>query len=131
MKSVDAVPNLRRLFLLRNIVIAGQILAIAAAVEFLHTPLALLPMSAVIAALVALNMRTWARLRRGVAVGDAELFFELLADVASLTALLYLSGGSTNPFVSLYLLPLTIAATALPARYAWSMAGLTVTLLRQ
>jgi two-component system sensor histidine kinase RegB len=40
---------------------------------------------------------------------------------------LYLSGGSTNPFVSLYLLPLTIAAAALPTRYAWSMAGLTVT----
>jgi two-component system, sensor histidine kinase RegB len=54
-------------------------------------------------------------------------FFELLADVGCLTALLYLSGGSTNPFVSLYLLPLTIAAAALPARYAWSMAGMTVT----
>ncbi len=66
-------------------------------------------------------------MRRGGPVGDAELFFELLADVGCLTALLYLSGGSTNPFVSLYLLPLTIAAAALPARYAWSMAGLTVT----
>lgn len=126
MNTVNAMPNLRRLFLLRNIVIAGQVLAIAAAVRLLDTPLALAPMSAVIAVLFALNLRTWARLRQGAAVGDAELFCELLADVACLTALLYLSGGSTNPFVSLYLLPLAIAAAALPARYAWSMAGLTV-----
>ena len=34
--------------------------------------------------------------------------------LAVLSALLYLSGGSTNPFVSLYLLPLVIAATTLP-----------------
>lgn len=52
-------------------------------------------------------------------MSDADLFIELLADVAVLTGLLYLSGGSSNPFVSLYLLPLTISATALGARYAW------------
>ncbi len=126
MNTVNAMPNLQRLFLLRNIVIAGQILAIAVAVWLLDTPLALAPMGMVIAVLIAVNVRTWLRLRQGGAVGDAELFFELLADVACLTVLLYLSGGSTNPFVSLYLLPLTIAAAALPARYAWSMAGLTV-----
>jgi two-component system, sensor histidine kinase RegB len=83
-------------------------------------------MGAIIAVLIALNLRTGIRLRRGAVIGDVEFFAELLADVACLTALLYLSGGSTNPFVSLYLLPLTIAAAALPARYAWSMAGLTV-----
>ncbi|HEX9451156.1 MAG TPA: ATP-binding protein [Burkholderiales bacterium] len=126
MNTVNSVPNLRRLFLLRSIVIAGQILAIAVADRFVHTPLSLAPMSAVIAILIAVNVRTWVRLRQRVPVGDAEFFLELLADVACLTALLYLSGGSTNPFVSLYLLPLTIAAAALPARYAWSMAGLTV-----
>jgi two-component system sensor histidine kinase RegB len=49
----------------------------------------------------------------------------LLLDVASLTALFYFSGGSTNPFVMLYLLPLAIAAAALPAGYVWGMAGVT------
>jgi hypothetical protein len=33
--------------------------------------------------------------------------------------------GSTNPFVSLFLTPVAIAAAALRARYAWSMATLT------
>ena len=114
MNTVNAVPNLRRLFLLRNIVIAGQVIAIAAAVTLLGAPLALAPMSAVIAVLVVLNLRTWTRLRRDAPVGDAELFFELLADVACLTALLYLSGGSTNPFVSLYLLPLPHCRRGMP-----------------
>lgn len=126
MTVVSIAPNLRRLFVLRNIVIAGQILAIGAAIRYLDAPLALAPMGGVIALLIAVNVRTWIRLRQAVAVGDGELFLELLADVACLTALLYWSGGSTNPFVSLYLLPLTIAAAALPARYAWSMTGLTV-----
>jgi two-component system sensor histidine kinase RegB len=126
MKSTSALSNLRRLFLLRNIVIAGQIVAIAAAVALLGTPLPVVPMGAVIGLLMLVNLRTRARLCRATPLGDAELFCELLADVICLTALLYLSGGSTNPFVSLYLLPLTIAATALPARYARCMAGLTV-----
>jgi two-component system sensor histidine kinase RegB len=67
------------------------------------------------------------RLRRAWPVQDRELFGQLLLDVASLTALFYFSGGSTNPFVMLYLLPLAIAAAALPAGYVWSMAGVTTT----
>lgn len=122
----DTSANLRRLFILRSIAIAGQVLAIAVAVIVFDTPLPVAPMAAVIAALVAVNLRTWMRLRSQAPVGEAELFAELLADVTALTALLYLSGGSTNPFVSLYLLPLSVAAIALPQRYAWIMAGLTM-----
>ena len=39
--------------------------------------------------------------------------------------MLYYGGGSTNPFISLYLLPLVIAAATLPPRYTWGMAALT------
>lgn len=122
----DTSANLRRLFILRSIAIGGQALAVAAAVVLFGMPLPVAPMAAVIGALAAVNFRTWWRLRGGVAVGDAALFAELLADVAALTVLLYLSGGSTNPFVSLYLLPLSVAAIALPRRYAWTMAVLTM-----
>ncbi len=52
MNTVNALPNLRRLFLLRNIVIAGQVIAITAAVTLLNAPLALAPMSVVIAVLI-------------------------------------------------------------------------------
>ena len=122
----NAYSNLRRLFFLRSIAIGGQVLVIAAAVSLFDTPLPLAAMGAIIVLQAAVNLRTWMRLRKAAPVSEAELFLELLADVAALTALLYLSGGSTNPFVSLYLVPLTIAATALTARYAWAMAGLTI-----
>jgi two-component system sensor histidine kinase RegB len=123
---VNAYSNLRRLFFLRGIAIGGEILVIATAVSLFGTPLPLAARGPIIVLQAAVNVRTWMRLRKAAPVSEAELFLELLADVAALTALLYLSGGSTNPFVSLYLLPLTIAATAFSARYAWAMAGLTI-----
>ncbi|MDP1634341.1 MAG: ATP-binding protein, partial [Gallionellaceae bacterium] len=46
--------------------------------------------------------------------------------VLVLTVLLYYGGGSTNPFVSLYLLPLVIAAATLTRRHTWGMAALTL-----
>jgi two-component system sensor histidine kinase RegB len=65
------------------------------------------------------------RLRNDSIVSNPELFAQLSVDVSALSILLYYSGGSTNPFISLYLLPLVIAAATLPPRYTWSMAVLT------
>ena len=118
--------NLRRLFLLRTIIIAGQAVAIAAAVAWLGISLPLVPMVTVIALLALFNLRTWLRLRGDRPVSDAGFLAEILVDVAGLTALLSLSGGSTNPFVSLYLLPITIAAIALPASRAWLTTSLCI-----
>jgi two-component system sensor histidine kinase RegB len=42
-----------------------------------------------------------------------EVLFQLLIDIAALTTLLYLSGGTTNPFASLYLIPIALAAVGL------------------
>ncbi len=50
---------------------------------------------------------------------------QIVVDVAALSGVLYFSGGSTNPFVSFYLLPLFIAATLLPPTYTWTVAALT------
>ena len=76
--------------------------------------------------LIVLNALTWWRLSLDLPAGNLELFLQLSADVLVLTVLLYYGGGSTNPFVSLYLLPLVIAATTLPRRYTWGMAALTL-----
>lgn len=117
---------LQRLFLLRNVEVLGQLTAVAVAAWGLSIPLPVPALLAVIAALALVNAFTAWRLRRDWPVTDAELFVHLLVDVTALTFLLYLSGGSTNPFVSLYLLPLFITATILSAGYTWAMAGLTL-----
>ena len=118
--------NLQRLFLLRNITLAVQCLTFALAYWALEMQLPWTEMVAVVALLAVLNLATWARLRRNWPVSSIEFFTQLLIDVFALSALLYFSGGSTNPFISLYLLPLTIAAAALPWTYTWAMAAITI-----
>ncbi|HCZ13592.1 MAG TPA: sensor histidine kinase, partial [Candidatus Accumulibacter sp.] len=62
----------------------------------------------------------------GGPVTEIELFAHLTFDAAILGLLLYFAGGSANPFVSLFLLPPTLAAAMLPASYAWAMAAITL-----
>lgn len=120
-----ATTNLQRLFLLRNIAIAAQCSVIAITLYGLKITLPLAAMMMVIGLLGMLNVLTWLRLKQPWPVTDLELFAQLLVDVAELSALFYLSSGSANPFISFYLLPLSIAAATLPRAYSWSMALLT------
>ena len=118
--------NLRRLCILRNIEIGAQLSVLALAVYVLEMPLPLVPMFAVILALALLSALTWLRLKLPRPVTLQEFYFQVVMDVLALTALLYFAGGSTNPFVSLFLLPMVIVAATLPRRYAWGMAALTI-----
>lgn len=125
MTALAARSLLPRLVVLRRLSLLAQALVLLLAVGWLRIPLALGPMLAATVALALFNLFTQWRLQRERPVGDDEILAQLLADVAVLGVLLYYSGGSANPFVSLFLVPLTIAATALPARHAWLMAGVT------
>ena len=118
--------NLRRLFLLRNISIAIQCLTIGLVYRTIDIALPWTALIIVVALLTILNFATWLRLYRNWPVSNLEFFLQLLIDVFALSALLYFSGGSTNPFISLFLLPLTIAAAVLPWRYTWVMATITI-----
>jgi two-component system, sensor histidine kinase RegB len=117
--------NLRRLYVLRNIAIAGQALTVAWVQYGLGMPLPLSAISLVIALLAGFNLLTRWRFTRTPPVTDLEIFLHLLIDAGALTALLYLSGGGANPFVSLYLLPLVTAAITLPRLYTGLMAAVT------
>ena len=122
----SAAINLRRLVVLRAIALGGQALAVGVAVDTLHMALPLKPLVLILAALAVVNLFTWLRLNRPWPIRDAELFAQLALDVLVLTGLLYYTGGSTNPFAPLYLLPLTLTAAALPRAWTWAMVGLTV-----
>lgn len=117
--------HLRRLVVLRGIAIAAQGAVLVLAYLLLDMQLPWLPLVATVAALVMLNLLTWWHLHSNRPVTNAELFTQLCADVLALAVMLYFSGGSTNPFISLFLLPLVIAAATLPRGYTWSMAALT------
>jgi two-component system sensor histidine kinase RegB len=110
---------------LRWIGLAATVGVIGLANRIAGVELPLASLGLVIAAATALNAWTGARLRSRRPVRDRELFLQLLGDVAALTGVLYFSGGWANSFVTLFLLPLMIAATLLPARHAWAMAAAT------
>lgn len=117
-----AKANLQRLALVRLIVIAGLLAATIYAYGWLRAPLNYGWLFAVIGLLAAVTIFTFWRLARPWPVTDSEFFAQLLFDVGSLSALLFASGGATNPFVSYYLIPLAIAATVLPWRYTLALA---------
>ncbi len=118
--------NLQRLFLLRNIAILAQCLTLGIVYWTIDIVIPWTQLISIVALLTGINLLTWIRLHRRWPVSHIEFFSQLLIDVLALSSLLYFSGGSTNPFISLYLLPLTIAAATLPWRYTWVMAIITI-----
>lgn len=73
-----------------------------------------------------LDMATLLRLRNPAPIGARETLGQLLADVAILTALLYLTGGARNPIALYYLLLVLYSSAALPPRLVWLLAGVSV-----
>lgn len=118
--------NLRRLFLFRSISLALQMLVIFVCLRWLALPLSVGPLAAIIVIHTLWNGFTAWRAQQARPVSDSELFLQLVTDVLALTGVLYLTGGASNPFVGVYLLPLMIAATILPKRFVWGTAAITI-----
>lgn len=120
--------RLRRdtLIRLRLIAIVGQGVVAATATFALHYDLPFLPVALCLAAALALNI--WLRLKYPAThrMTDAQAFWVLTFDVVELGALLYLSGGSENPFAALLLAPLMIGASALGPKRVLVLGAITV-----
>jgi len=112
--TVSASVNLGHLFWLRSLAIIGQLCTIAFVQMFMGVRLPLPAMLFVISMEVLFNGVTWLRVSQDRPESNLELFGQIWVDLGALSALLFLSGGTTNPFVSLYLPSLAIAAAVLP-----------------
>lgn len=69
---------------------------------------------------------TWWRVRRSPRVGTLELVAQAHLDIALFAAVLYFTGGTTNPFAPLFLLPMAITASAQASRWVWLSAFTTM-----
>ena len=121
----NALPQhaiLRRLMWMRVIAITGQFSAVATAEWGLGIDLPLAPMLTVIVMLAMFNAWTWWSLRIGRVAGHGTLFTQLFVDLLAVSSLLFFSGGATNPFVSVYLPALAVAAAILPWGYTLLLA---------
>ena len=121
--------NMQRLIMLRTVVMVCLSLVIII-LRQASVPLPVLPLSLAIVALGLLNIIAWWRLKytqqMHQAITQRELLVQLLGDIAALSVLFYFSGGYSNPFIWMYLLPITVAAVALRAVYAWAIATLSI-----
>ena len=124
--NLTSRTHLGRLVLLRTIAIIGVLVAMLIATKVFKFDLPWSEMAISVGCLGLVSGLTWFRLRKPWPVTDQEMFIQLFVDVLGIGAVVYLSGGSTNPFISLLLLPLILTATLLPSRFSWYMAALTI-----
>lgn len=124
--EISSSRNLKRLFTLRWLMIAAELSAVLGANFVLDIELSLIPLLLIIGLLSLVNAWTWTQIRSGALITDGRFFYQLGIDVAAIAGLLYFSGGATNPFAWLFLIPLMVAATVLSARATWLIAGLAI-----
>ncbi|MDH5189788.1 MAG: ATP-binding protein [Gammaproteobacteria bacterium] len=120
------IINVRRIIWLRLIVLASEIVALWLTIAYLKIALPILPISVILTTVITISIASLIRLRMAWPVSNKELFGQLIVDVLALTLLLYYTGGSTNPFAPLFLLPLILTAATLPGLYTWLMVILTI-----
>ena len=113
---------LRKLFWLRWYGLAAQTTVILVSRLALHIALPLHDLWPALLFSFGINLFTGYRLQRNWPVTAFECWLQLAIDTLILTLLLYFCGGASNPFVSLFLLPVIIAATSLPIHFAWILA---------
>lgn len=116
--------NLWRLTFIRILVLAAQAGSVAVAYWTDLLPLPWLSLVITLGLSTLLCAFTALRLRLSLPVTELEYAFQLACDLLIHSALLYYSCGSTNPFVSYYLVPLAIAAVTLPWVYSLILSGI-------
>lgn len=114
--GTDHLANLRRLVASRWLVLTATTLLVVIAPGLLDIPLQQPLLLAIIAVTAVFNSLAQWRLKMASTASANELFSQLLLDIAALGALVFFSGGATNPLVSLLLPPVAIAALTLPWR---------------
>ena len=116
--------NLWRLILIRVLVLAAQAGSVGFAYATDILPLPWVELSVTLMISAAFCVLAALRLRAPWPVTELEYAVQLACDMIIHSLLLFYSGGSTNPFVSYYLVPLTIAAAILPWAYSMVLSGL-------
>ncbi|AOY94097.1 ATP-binding protein [Cupriavidus sp. USMAA2-4] len=118
--------SLRRLFWLRWALLSAQATMLLTCEALAGVILPYRPLLIIFALQTLFNLMTGLRLHLhssdDAAPSDAELMGQLMVDLTALSAILFFTGGATNPFVSFYLPGLAIAAAILPWRMVMALA---------
>ena len=86
------------------------------------------PLLATLLVLAALNAYAFVHFRSATESSEQALFSQLLTDTVGLGALLYFSGGATNPLISMLLPPIAIAALSLRPIHVLGISAVAISL---
>ncbi|MFN3371924.1 MAG: sensor histidine kinase, partial [Sphingomonadaceae bacterium] len=114
---------------LRWSAIAGQLLALLVVGVAMGFPIPWMPALAAIGASASLNIGLKWLYRRTDRIDGRSALFHLGFDLVQLAVLLFLTGGLSNPFALLLLVPVTISATLLSARATMLLMAVALALL--
>ncbi|MBU8897925.1 sensor histidine kinase [Corallococcus sp. M34] len=124
--SARARLNLKWLLRLRWGVLMGQALVIAVAAYGLELALPVSALAVLLLAETVTNAAVRAWLTRAPRVAESVIAGLMLWDTLVLTGLLALSGGTHNPFTTLYLVNVALGTVLLPARWTWGLLAFTL-----
>ena len=115
---LTARQNLNRLSIIRGVALLGQLLALVFFTSINPIGLPTGAIALVLAIYASVTVAGWLRSRLSIPITQREFFIHLLADIFFFSMLMYFSGGASNPFISYYLIPISIAAITLPRHYS-------------
>lgn len=115
---------LRYLLWLRLFALGAQVAVLVVLHLSRQLVLPVTPAFSVVAGMGLITLWCFYYLQRGKVINELFFFFQLVIDVTALTVFLYFTGGATNPFAPLFLLPVVISAATLPARNTWLIAAI-------
>jgi two-component system sensor histidine kinase RegB len=119
-KRIKETTQIQAIIALRSVAIGIQLLLISFVNLVLLYELPWLPIISIIVLEIIFTFASYQyfiKQAHPAKAGQWSLFLQICADILFLTLLLFFSGGATNAFVSLLLIPIAIAAVTLtPAR---------------
>jgi two-component system sensor histidine kinase RegB len=115
---LTARQNLNRLSIIRGVALLGQLLALVFFTSINPIGLPTEAIALVLAIYASVTVAGWLRSRLSIPITQREFFIHLLADIFFFSMLMYFSGGASNPFISYFLIPISIAAITLPRHYS-------------
>src|SRR5690242_280839 len=111
---------------LRWLAALGQLAAIFIVVQGLEFDLPVVPCLAIVSASALLNLALQITFNPMQLLEPLHAGGLLALNIVELAALLYLTGGLENPFSFMFLVPVLIAATALPVRLTMGLGLLAI-----
>ena len=126
---IDDLIHRKQLVFLRALALIGQFVTVLVVYFGLGFDLPLLAVLGVIGVATAVNLGHIFYSRNRARMTNHEVFLLLGFDTLQLFALLFLTGGLSNPFSVLLLAPVTVSASLLALRYTFSLIALVAVLV--